>query len=292
VNEHPEVPSARAHPGAILGVWAWQAGVALVASWPAASLLRAAYGADPRGDAALWASEGRALLDLFWRGSPGVTAAVDGALLVLLAGALGGLAVLAALMTILAHPQGPRSLPRAVHGSVRALPAFVACGIVVGASQAAVLGAGAFCGVLSEGWAHAGLGEAPAEAIGVAAGLPFAALAVGLGVAHDLARAAVIARRTTGLRGLVVGFRTFRAAPLALSWSWGWRAAASLAPVALASGLAGRLGGRGGPALLVLAAAHQGVVLSRVALRASWLARALRAVTAADRRAQPAESER
>ncbi len=275
---------ARAHPGAILGVWAWQACIALLACWPAAALVRAAYGTDPRGDAVLWAAGGRALMDFLWHDPRGVTAAADGTLLVLLGGAVAGMVPLGALMSIMARPRAHLRMPYAVHASLRVLPAFVLCGVVVGAAQATALGVGAFVGMLSEGWAHATMGEARAELLAIVTGLPFAATAVALGVALDLARAAIVARRVTGLRGLIVGFGAFRSAPLRLSWSWGWRGLASVAPVGLASLWTGHLGA--GKALLVLAAVHQAVALGRVALRASWLARALRAVS------QTAESER
>ena len=61
-------------------------------------------------------------------------------------------------------------------------------------------------------------------------------------------------------------------------------ALASLAPIFAAAWVAGRLGGRGGLALLVVFALHQLGVAARVALRTSWLARALRAVDAARKR--------
>ena len=47
--------------------------------------------------------------------------------------------------------------------------------------------------------------------------------------------------------------------------------------------VASKIGGRGGGALLALTAIHQLVVLTRVALRASWLAKALRLVDKAHR---------
>jgi hypothetical protein len=49
-------------------------------------------------------------------------------------------------------------------------------------------------------------------------------------------------------------------------------------PIVAVALLADRIGGRGGVALVVLAALHQSVILSRVALRASWLAKAMRSV--------------
>ena len=80
------------------------------------------------------------------------------------------------------------------------------------------------------------------------------------------------------MSALALGARALRRAPIAVGWSWTWRAVASLAPVVAVALLADRIGGRGGIALLVLAVLHQCVVLSRVALRASWLAKAMRTV--------------
>src|SRR5260221_8918144 len=98
---------------------------------------------------------------------------------------------------------------------------------------------------------------------------------------HDLARRAVVRFRLSAFRALALATRSFRRTPASLCWSWGWRALVSLAPVAAAAALAEGIGGRGGIALVVLALVHQAVVLARVALRASWLARAVRVVDGA-----------
>jgi len=71
---------------------------------------------------------------------------------------------------------------------------------------------------------------------------------------------------------------------VSLWWSWAWRMLASVAPVLTGAAVAERLGGRGGVALVVLFALHQCVVVVHVGLRASWLAKALRAVDVALRR--------
>src|SRR5205823_3292702 len=53
---------ARRRPLAIALTWAWEALVALIVAWPAASAVQRVYGAHPHGDAALWAP---GALDLF-----------------------------------------------------------------------------------------------------------------------------------------------------------------------------------------------------------------------------------
>jgi hypothetical protein len=52
-------------------------------------------------------------------------------------------------------------------------------------------------------------------------------------------------------------------------------------PLVFGALLSNRIGGRGGAALVTLFVLHQLVVGARVALRASWMARAMRAVDAA-----------
>jgi hypothetical protein len=275
---------ARHHPRAILGVWAWQAAVASLASWPAASLVRAAYGNDPRGDSVLWTPGSHALLDFLWREAHGISAVVRGAAVVLLASAVAGLVPTAALMVAIAGAEAPKevSFSRAVRDGVRAFPALMLLLVVVTVAQTIAVGAGVLAGDLTAGWTHAGLGEAHAQGLGAVVSLPFLVLAAAIGVTHDLARAAVVRRSVSGMRALAAGAFEFAAAPVSLGWSWGWRAVVALALIAVVAPFAGHLGGRGGAALVLLAVLHQTVVLGRVALRASWLATALRHAPGAD----------
>jgi hypothetical protein len=277
-----ETIRARRHPLAILGVWAWQTVVAWFAGWPAACLVRAAYGNDPRGDAPLWLPGSDALLDFLWRDWHGVSAAARAAAVVLVTGAVAGLVPMAALMVAIAGAgEGPKvGFARGVGDALRAVPAMLLLLVTVTAAQALVVGAGALAGAVAETLTHAALGEAHAQELSAALCLPFLALAAAIGVTHDLARAAVVSRAAGGMRALVVGAKEFAAAPVSLGWSWAWRAIAALAPVIVAGAAASRLGGRGGAALLLLALLHQAAVLARVALRASWLATALRRVPA------------
>jgi hypothetical protein len=274
-------------------MWAWQAVMALLAAWPAASLVRAAYAGDPRGDAALWEPGGLALLDLIWHALGAATATADGALLVVLVTTIAGWVPLAALMVALARPHGRTSTPLVFYKALRVLPTFVKCALLVLAAQGATVGTGAFLAQLAQGWTRPHYGEAPAQLLEIAIFVPFGLAALGLGVGHDLARATIVVRGADVVTGLVEGFRLLRASPLALAGAWAWRAAASLVPVAMAALVAGRLGGRGGAALATVTLAHQGAAFTRVALRASWLACALRAARpAAPRARQDGASDR
>lgn len=161
---------------------------------------------------------------------------------------------------------------------VRSLPAFAAllAGFVVAVGCVALLAwiAGRIAGAVASGW----LGDARAQLVGgmvTALGLlPLAAMAVG----HDVARAAVVTARLRAGSAALAATEALRVGAARLAWAWAWRGAAGLALLGCGAVLAAELGGRGGAALVAVAAAHQVVVLGRVALRASWLARAARAV--------------
>ncbi len=283
---------ARAHLRAISAMCAWQAAMALLAAWPAASLVRTAYASDPRGDAALWEPGGLALLDLLWHAMGAATATADGALLLLIVTAVAGWVPLAALMVALSRPHGRTSAPLVFYKALRVLPAFAKCALLVLAAQAATLGAGAFLGQLAQGWTRPHYGEAPAQLLEIAAFVPFSLVALGLGLGHDLARATIVVRGADTVTGLVEGFRLLRRSPVLLSGAWAWRAVGSLVPIGAAAWVASHLG-RGTAALLAVTVAHQAAAFLRVVLRASWLACGLRAARSALGAApQPAMSDR
>jgi hypothetical protein len=272
---------ARSHPWAIVGLWAWQTAVAAGASVPAAAFVGGVYGAGPRGDAPLWDPGGHALLDLVWHGAHAAPALTTGAEIALVVGALGGLLPMAAAMIAMARTQRDRAtagLVQSLSAALSAMPALLFVFFVLTAAQALTVGIGAGVGGAIEGWTHAALGEVRAQRMGLAVASAFVLVASGLGVVHDLARAAIVCARVTGPGAIVVGARAFGAAPLHLWWSWAWRWLGSLAPVLAVAGVAGQVGGRGGAALLLIAMVHQAVVVTRVALRASWLACAMRSV--------------
>lgn len=278
---------ARRHPRAVLAVWAWESLLALLASWPIASLVHAVYGTDPRGDAPLWAPGGHSLLDFLLHEQHALRGASTSVLLLVLVGAVAGLVPMAALMTSIAYATRDRRFPgfvRCVTEGLRDFRPMLVLLVVAGILQAVVVGAGAGAGSVVDGWAHSSMGEARANQLQALVFALFLLGASAIGVAHDLARAAVVRFDVSGARALMLGARTLRLAPVPLWWSWAWRALASIAPIVAVAPVAGRLTGRSGAALFFLFLLHQSVVLARVALRASWLAKALRAVDGALRR--------
>ncbi len=269
---------ARARPRAVLGVWAWESTLALVGSWPAVTLARAAYGRHPNGDAMLWDPGALPLLGMLSREANGTRAATGAATAVLVLGVLAGLIPLAAMMVSIGNAtrEGRRiGAARAVGGALGVSRPFGRMLLVVTIGQGLVAATAVLLDEVVESWMHASLGEALAQQLAFALAATVMLAAVALGVVHDLARAAVVRFELEAMSALTVGARTLRHAPFAVTWSRGWRTLASAAPVAAVALLADRVGGRGGIALVVLAALHQAVVLARVALHASWLAKAL-----------------
>jgi hypothetical protein len=207
-------------------------------------------------------------------------------MLVLVVGAVAGLVPMTALMTSIAYATRDRRAAgfiRCVTEGLRRFRKMLVLLVIALVAQALVVGIGVGVGSLVEGWAH-GMGEATAGQLEGLVVVLFLFVASTVGVAHDLARAAVVRFDVRGVRALMLGARTLRLAPLPLWWSWAWRTLASVAPVVAVAAVAGRLDSHGGLAIFFLLVLHQSVVLARVAFRASWLAKALRAVDGALRR--------
>ncbi|HEY6461249.1 MAG TPA: hypothetical protein VIY73_13885 [Polyangiaceae bacterium] len=279
---------ARRHPRAIAGMWAWEAVLALLVGWPAAGLAHAAWSGDAHGDAPLWAPGGHALADWLWRDQHALASLSHEVVLVLIVGAAAGLVPMAALLVALAYATRDRLPPgfaRCMAAGFRAFRPMIVLLALATLLQALTLGVGALVAGGVEHGTHGWLGEARAQQLEALVFLVFLVAASLLGVAHDLGRAAVVRFKVGGIRGFALGARTLRLYPVSTWWSWAWRALASLAPILAVAAVAGRIGGEGGVALVFLFVMHQAVVAARVALRASWLARALRAVDAALRRA-------
>ena len=98
-----------------------------------------------------------------------------------------------------------------------------------------------------------------------------------VGLSHDLGRAAAVRKRLGGLQGLGDGLRTLGRRPFATLVSWAVPAFWTVAVLAAAAIMVGRLAVEREGALRVVAAfvIHQFAVLALVGLRATWLARAL-----------------
>jgi hypothetical protein len=277
---------ARRRPAAIVLFWLWELALALALSWPFASTIAAAYSRHPRGDAPLWQPGGLELLDLALHARTAASPLVAHAAIVLLFVWVAGLVPAGALMTSIAYTTRALRPPPLGAALARGLLAFrpmaavlILATLIQGLTLAAFVGLGLWLGDALV----ARLGEARAEQLGWLVGAVGLACACGVGVWQDLVRAAVVRFRAPARPAMALASRAFLRAPVGLCWSWAWRAFAAGVPIAFGALVAERLGGRAGLALVALTLVHQVVAGSRVALRASWLARAIRAVDTVDR---------
>lgn len=284
---------ARRRPIAVLFVWLWETVCAFLVATPVHAWAARVWGAHPDGDAALFRPGGHALLS--WLGDDGAALAIvsRSTLLALLVFGIAGQLVTGALVASLATGVGPRRRgpPAAFCLRVGGASFFPLLGAsaLFGLVQASVLGLGLFVSSALDHALATGLGEARAFTVRLVVLACFAVAACAIGVVADfarvsIARAAALAideRPSLGLalrRALGASFAAARGHLGSACLSWGIRTVASLA-LLVASARAGDLvGGRGGGALWVLFAVHQGVIFARAALRASWLANALRLV--------------
>lgn len=275
------VPSVRTRAIALL--WACQGILALVAAWPAATMVRAAFGGDPDGEAILFRPGGHALLMFLAREADGVQGALAGATVVLVVGAAASILPTGMLLFSLEgslNARTPSSLKATVAPAVRSFTALAVLFVGFGLAQALVLGVGAFVAPVVANLTERGAGEARSQEI---AAVAVAVLALGAGylaILHDVACAALARRHRTALAALAASLATFQAHPFLLAWAWAWRGALSWGPL-VAITFAPRLGERRGAiAFVLLVFLHQAAVLVRIALRASWLTVAIRTVGA------------
>jgi uncharacterized membrane protein (GlpM family) len=277
---------ARRRPVAIAQMWAWEAAVGAIVAWPVATVVRAAYGGHPQGDAPLWTPGALDLAQLGLYTAPARAGLIMQTIALLAIGAVVGILPTSALIASLAFVRRDRRPPPLRTVLVRGIDAFPSMFVLLVAAVCFQLLVGLVAIVvgqaLSSGLVEK-MGEARSDQIGALATLLILGLALVIGVAHDLARAALMRYRVGVLRAAELASNTLRRSPASLVWSWAWRAIAAWVPVLMGSLVADRLGGRGGAALFALFLVHQLVIASRVALRASWLAKGLRAVDHAHR---------
>lgn len=277
---------ARRRPLPILALWGWQTLLSVMVAWPAAAAVASWYGKHPSGDAPLWQAGGLPLVDLALEAHGVRQETVTLAGIVFLVAGFSDLVPIGALLASIGYVRRDRRAPRMGEVLVRgagAFPTFASLFAMASMAEGLLVGiAGGMVFYLSESMT-AKLGEARADQTALLVALPFLGLAAGVGVMHDLARAAAIRFRVKALRAWSFGFNALARAPVAVLWSWAWRGIAGWIPVGVGALVAARFGGRGGGVLAALFAVHQGVLVVRVAFRASWLAKAMRAVDRAYR---------
>lgn len=268
---------ARARPGVVLGVYGAHLLIASVIAVPFAAVVSQRTAAEPTGDLLLFEPGGLFLLELLRLSEKAFGALLQSGLWVAFVAGYLGLLPLAALLYALSR-RGRLSVPELAAASVRPLGALSLLLGMALVAYAVVLTLAVTVSSLLGLRLHDALGDRGgdiAQASIVLAGLLFAAA---LGVVHDLARASAVVRGERALDAVRAGFATF--GPRAL-FAWGWRILASATLVGVGMLFAGRVGVATPRATFVVLCAHQLVALGLVALRASWLAAALRLVVRA-----------
>jgi hypothetical protein len=279
---------ARKHPWAVAGLWAWQIPFALVVSSPLAALVASTYGRGANGDAVLWTPGGHALLAFAVQQEAGLRAIGTLAGIAWGSSLFLGMIPMAMAMIAMSHaasnPASVATTPTFATCallSLRLWPKLVKLLLVFALADGLLLAVGGAVALATATWTHRSLGEARSQQLAVGIGALFLLAAMALHVMHDISRAFLVCAGGREFGAIETAVRTFRRAPLALGWAWAWRASTALAAVLAGAVLARPVGGRGGFALALLALAHQMIVLARASLRASWLARALRAAASA-----------
>jgi hypothetical protein len=295
---------ARKRPLAVAFVFLVELGWALLVATPVHAWARHVWGGHPDGDAVLFADGARDLMIWLGQSDAALPVTARTTMVLLAVGAVLMQLPLGALVASLAFGRLVQTddegtvqirslrLRSALQVSVSAFLPLAAL-FVVGSIAALIV-------LLLGGLAASGLDGAFTEAFGDARSFTlravlfgmFAAFAAVIGIVVDLARAAVV--REAGLaaasgtsspawsvmlRSVRIALKTSRADLGRAVLGWTGRAVVGVALVAIGYVAADVFGGSGGASLGLLFVIHQAVVLGRVALRASWMARALALIT-------------
>ena len=296
----PRSIHARKRPVAVAFVFFMELAWALLVATPVHAWARRVWGGHPAGDAVLFADGARDLMVWLGQSDAALPVTTRTTIVLLAVGAVVMQLPFGALVAALAFG---RIVETDDEGTVQIRSLRLRSALQVGVSSflplAVLLVLGSIASLivlLLGGLAASGLDGILTEAFGDARSFTlravlfgvFAAIAAVIGVVVDLARAAVV--REAGLaaasgtaspawnvmlRGVRIAVKTSRAGLGRAVLGWTGRAIVGIALVAIGYVAADILGGSGGASLALLFVVHQAVVLGRVALRASWMARAL-----------------
>lgn len=282
---------ARRAPFGVFAMFVWQLASALVVATPLHAWARATWGAHPDGDRVLWSPGARELLVWIGEEGPARAVALRSSLSLVTLGTVLSLLPLGALLASLAYARAeddPRAL-RTVDALGVAMRAFVPLGSLFVLGTVIELTLVAAFGLGGSSLAHALSGrvsDLAGVAIRVSSTLLGLVLALLVNAWLDVARAATVMLvagegREEGESELPTMRLLLRAVRIALrlpsterrraALAWAWRGLLGLVLVAAGAKITEAVGVRVVFPLWIL---HQAVVFARVALRASWLARA------------------
>ena len=278
---------ARRRPRAVVFMWLWELVGAVVVATPVQAWARAIWGRHPDGDAPIFRAGGQDLVAWVLDRGLALSIVLRTTLLLFFVLALVAPLVTGALGASLVTAQGKRA-PSAMSSLRLGLAAYfplLVVGALATASEGLVLGVGALASSVVDHRLVSSLGDARSFLVRVAILAVFFAGVLVLGVVADLVRVATIravaldpeAATLTHLRRALAGaVATARRSLGRATIGWAWRALVGCGLVVIGGALGDAVGGRGGAVLFALFAAHQALIFGRAALRASWLANALR----------------
>ncbi len=292
MSPSPDIRARRA-PAFVLLVFFWELTWALLVATPVHAWAKRVWGAHPDGDAVLFRPGGRELSLWIASGDDATSVVIRTTVILLVAGVVIGQIPLGALVASLVRRV---RAAQALAVGVRAWLPLLGVLVLAGAIEGMLLALGLFGASALDAALRDRLGDARAFGVRLAVFGLFVIFAAIVGVIADLARVAIgrhVAERDpdaepeSGLTVLRIGIRaalaTSRRALGRALLAWGWRAALGLALLALGMAAGSLAGSSGGATLFAVFVAHQAVVLVRTALRASWLANALRLVAGSQR---------
>ncbi|HMJ12571.1 MAG TPA: hypothetical protein VK524_14200 [Polyangiaceae bacterium] len=271
---------ARHRPGAIALFWACRLFVSLLVAWPLADVFRGlGVGRGPEQDAPLFEPGALLLLEAVRLGEATFTSALQTAGFQALVFALLLLAPLAALMVALS--QRGRLEPALWFGrALRHLPRFVLLGGITLLCQALTLLAFVLVyGLLQRLW-EGRVNEKWADLLSVAWFAIGAASVVVWGLLNDLGRAASVLHEERAADSIARAIGALRARPGRIAGTWTLVGLACVAVVALAAYAtdAAHVEHPDSWRVVLVAFVHQLGALALAALRAVWLAFAIRVV--------------
>jgi hypothetical protein len=274
------LPRLRERWGALLFVWLFQLGAAVLIAAPIVGVIAGTgVTAHPRGDRVLFEPGGVLLVETLRRGAGPLLGALRASGIELLVLGVVGSVPLAALLLALASRDRLR-LESWLGGAIAHFPGFLLIGGAGWIARAViVLLALLLSGGLGPGLESA-LGERGGDLALLVGAMFVVVLLTAVGIAADLARAAAVRTQGHALPSMLSGLRALASRPLAAAVSWLTPAVWSVAVVAVAALAVGalRVELAGSWRFVVALLAHQLAVLALLALRAAWLKSALELV--------------
>ncbi len=261
--------------GVIAGAYVWHAGFASAVAWPIAKLVADPVVAHPRLDRVLFEPGGLYLLEALRLVRGPLTSAGEGLCFGVLAGLYLGLVPLGALLYALSRDE-ILSFAKLMGAAGRYFaPLSLLLGLFLVATAFTCSVPLTVASLLETKFRNA-LGDRGADiAYATFVALSFA-LAALFGVAHDLARAALVGRGLNALDAARAGVEGIRAHPAEAIGGWALRGVSMVLLVTIAARATTHIGVESSANFASVALVHQSVAFLLVYLRADWLALAVR----------------